>query len=339
MRAIGYQKSRPITAEDALVDIDIPKPTPAERDLLVQIKAISVNPVDTKIRTRAEPEAGNWKILGWDAAGIVIETGSSVTGFKPGDEVFYSGALKSPGCNSEYHLVDHRLAAHKPKTLNWAESAALPLTALTAWEMLFDRLDIRKPVPGLQPTLLIIGAAGGVGSIATQLARHLTDLTVIGTASRPETTEWIRKNGAHHVLNHKNPLSEELQTHNLPAPTLVFSTTHTDAHLPEIARLIAPQGRFGLIDDPANLDVNIFKQKSVSTHWEFMFTRALFNTPDLGEQGRILTEIARLADAGTLKTTLSKVLGPINAKTLKQAHTLIESHTTQGKLVLEGFPP
>ncbi len=336
MRAIGYKEIGPIEAPDSLVDIELPRPTPQAHDLLVQVKTIAVNPVDTKVRRRAGGE-GAWKVLGWDAAGIVVEAGPQVQGFKPGDAVYYAGDLTRPGCNAEYHLVDARIAAHKPQSLNFAEAAALPLTSITAWEALFDRLDIRKAVPGAKPAILIIGGAGGVGSIAVQLARRLTDATVIATASRPETRQWVQALGAHHVVDHTKPLADEIAALGIAAPGFVFSTTNTEDHLAEIAKLIAPQGRFALIDDPAGLDISPFKRKSVSVHWEFMFTRSMFATADIAEQGRLLAEVARLVDAGTLRTTLGEHFGVINAANLKRAHAFIETGKAKGKVVLEGF--
>jgi NADPH:quinone reductase len=337
MRAIGFQQPGSLNRAEALVEIELPTPTPTQRDLLVEVKAISVNPVDVKVRQSAQPEVGNWKVLGWDAAGIVTAVGSEVTLFQPGDEVFYAGAIGRPGTNAEYHLVDERIVGIKPKTLDWAAAAALPLTSITAWEMLFERLDVKKAVPGAAPAILIIGGAGGVGSIAIQIARALTDLTVIATASRSETVAWVKEMGAHHIIDHTLPLAEQVAKLGLGAPAFVFSTTQTDRHLDEIATLIAPQGRFGLIDDPAVLDINRFKRKSVSVHWELMFTRSIFNTPDLAEQGKLLNEVSRLVDAGILRTTMTEQYAPINAANLKQVHTLIESGKARGKIVLAGF--
>jgi NADPH2:quinone reductase len=334
MRAVGYQNSLSIEDAAALVDIELAKPEPRGRDLLVEIQAVSVNPVDTKVRRRAKPEPGAWKVLGWDAAGTVAAVGPEVTLFAPGDAVFYAGDLTRPGTNAEFHLVDERIVGRKPTSLSWSEAAALPLTAITAWEALFDRLDIRKPVPGAG-SVLIIGGAGGVGSIAIQLVRRLTDLTVVATASRPETQAWVRDLGAHHVIDHARPLGSQIAA--LGAPGFVFSTTNTDVHLAAIAELIAPQGRFALIDDPATLDINPFKRKSVSVHWEFMFTRSMFDTADIGAQGVLLNEVARLVDAGTLRTTLGESFGRIDAANLRRAHALIESGRAKGKIVLEGF--
>jgi NADPH:quinone reductase len=337
MRAIGFQQPGSIERDEALVDIELPTPKPEGRDLLVEVKAVSVNPVDAKIRQSAKPEPGTWKVLGWDAAGIVIAVGSDVTLFQPGDAVFYAGAIGRPGTNAEYHLVDERIVGVKPKTLDWAAAAALPLTSITAWEMLFERLKVKAPVPGAAPAILIIGGAGGVGSIAIQMARALTDLTVIATAARPETVAWVKEMGAHHVIDHTLPLAKQAAALGLGAPAFVISTTHTDRHLDEIAELIAPQGRFGLIDDPAILDINRFKRKSVSVHWEFMFTRSMFDTADIAEQGKLLNEVSRLIDEGVLRTTMTERYSPIDAANLKQVHRLIESSKARGKIVLEGF--
>ena len=338
MRAVAYQTSLPIEERESLLDIDLPCPAPGPRDLLVKIRAISVNPVDTKVRMRAEPAPGGWKVLGWDAVGTVEAVGSDVTLFAPSDEVFYAGALERPGTNAEYHLVDERIVGRKPETITHAEAAALPLTTLTAWEALFDRLDVRRPVEGAAPAILIVGGAGGVGSIATQLARQLTGLTVITTASRPQTREWSLGLGAHHVVDHSRPLAGEIAALGLDQPpAFVFSTTATDGHLPEIAELIAPQGRLALIDDPETLDVSVLKRKSVSLHWEFMFTRSMFATADIAEQGRILNEVSRLIDEKHLKTTLTEHLSPINAANLRKVHGLIESGKAKGKIVIEGW--
>ena len=337
MRAIGYTKSLPIDDPQSLVDLDLPKPEATGRDLLVEVKAVSVNPVDTKIRqNRADPD-GKPQVLGWDAAGIVVAIGPDVTKFAVGDAVFYAGAIDRPGTNAEYHLVDERIVGHKPQSLDWAQAAALPLTSITAWETLFDRIDVRKPVPGAANAILIIGGAGGVGSITIQLARKLTDLTIIATASRDETRGWVEDLGAHHVIDHRKPLAEQVEALGLGAPAYVFSTTHTDEYIAEIATLLAPQGRLALIDDPKTLDIAPLKQKSISVHWELMYTRSLFQTPDMGEQGRLLDEVAALVDAGTIRTTLAENFGKIDAANLRRAHERIESHTAKGKIVLEGF--
>lgn len=337
MKAIAYQKSLPIDQAESLQDITLPDPVAAGHDLLVEVKAISANPVDTKIRQNVAPPAGEWKVLGWDAAGVVRAVGPDVTHFKPGDTVWYAGDLTRQGTNAELHLVDERIAGHMPTSLDFAQAAALPLTAITAWEMLFDRLQL---VPGKRATgeqLLIVGASGGVGSIMTQLARRLTGVTVVGTASRPETQAWVRELGAHHVIDHSQPLGEEITRHGLGPISHVVSLNQTDQHFAQIAELIAPQGRFGLIDDPASLDVKALKSKSVSLHWEFMYTRSMFRTADMVAQHLLLEEIAALVDAGLIRTTVGEHYGSINATNLKRAHATLESNTARGKIVLEGF--
>jgi zinc-binding alcohol dehydrogenase family protein len=337
MRAVGFNQAQPVDAETSLLDLDLPVPEATGRDLLVEIRAVSVNPVDTKVRRSANVEAGQHRILGYDAAGVVTAVGPDVKLFKPGDEVYYAGAINRPGTNVEYHLVDERIVGSKPKTLRFEEAAALPLTAITAYEALFHRMKVQDKVPGAWNAVIIIGGAGGVGSIAIQLLRALSDVTVIGTGSRPETTDWIRGLGAHHVLDHSQPLAPQLAHMAIGNPAFVFSTTHTDAHLKDIVELIAPQGRFSLIDDPKVLDIMPFKNKAVSVHWELMFTRSLWQTADMIEQHKLLNHVAELVDAGKIRTTLSQVLGPINAENLKKAHALIESNRTKGKLVLSGF--
>ena len=336
MKAVGYKVPGPIAEDASLVDIDLPRPVAEGGDILVEVKAVSVNPVDYKIRSSTPPADGDWKVLGWDAAGIVQEVGPDVTQFAVGDEVYYAGSLIRPGTNAEFHLVDARIVGRKPASLDWAEAAALPLTTLTAWEAMFDRLDVTKPVPGAA-AILIIGGAGGVGSIAIQIARQRTDLIVISTASRPETQEWVKGLGAHHVIDHSRPLAPQIAELNIGAPAFVFSTTHTEQHASDIAELIAPQGRFGFIDDPKALDVMLFKRKAVSIHHELMFTRSLYGTPDMDGQGKILNSLAVLVDDGKIRTTLTEKLSPINAANLKTVHALIESGAARGKIVLEGF--
>ncbi len=337
MKAVGYRKSLPITEEEALLDIELPVPVPGPRDLLVAVKAVSVKTVDTKVRVRAAPAAGETKVLGWDAAGVVERAGAAVTLFKPGDAVFYAGSIARPGTNAEYHLVDERIVGRKPASLSFAEAAALPLTAITAWELLFDRLGLRPGKPADAGSLLVIGGAGGVGSILIQLARRLTGLTVIATASRPETRAWCLELGAHHVIDHTKSLQSELQRIGVPQVSYVAGLTATDRHFPAIVEIIRPQGRFALIDDPPALDINPLKRKSVSVHWEFMFTRAVFETDDMIAQHRLLNEVADLVDAGLLRTTLAERFGIIAADNLKRAHALIESGRSRGKIVLEGF--
>jgi len=338
MKAVAYRHALPIDQADALLDIELPAPQPAGRDLLVEVRAISVNPVDTKIRKNVAPADGQAKVLGWDAAGVVKAVGPDVTLFKPGDAVWYAGDLTRAGTNSELHLVDERIVGHKPHNLDFAQAAALPLTAITAWELLFDRLEIpRDAAASAGKSLLVIGAAGGVGSILVQLARQLTGLTIIGTASRADTGAWIKELGAHHVIDHRQPLHEELQRAGLPPVNYVAALNQTEHHWPAIAELVAPQAKVGLIDDPAHIDVSLLKRKSVSLHWEFMFTRSMFTTADIQQQHRLLNDVARLVESGAVKTTLAERYGKVNADNLKRAHALIESNRARGKIVLEGF--
>ena len=338
MRAVGFSENLPITSENALLDIELPEPEAKGRDLLVEIKAVSVNPVDTKQRRLQNVEAGQYRILGFDAAGVVQAVGPDVKLFKPGDEVFYAGAVNRPGTNAELHLVDERIVGKKPASLSFEEAAALPLTAITAYETLFHRMKVQDKVASAWNAVLVIGGAGGVGSIAIQLLRELTDATVIGTGSRPETQDWIRTLGAHHVLDHSKPLAKQIAGMAIGNPAFVFSTTETSDHINDILEMIAPQGRLGLIDDPKEpIDIRQFKRKALSIHWETMFVRPVFQTADMIEQYKLLNHVSELVDAGKIRTTLSDVIGPINAANLKKAHARIESGTTRGKLVLSGF--
>jgi NADPH2:quinone reductase len=337
MKAVAYQTPGPIDREDALQDITLETPNASGRDLLVKIHAVSVNPVDTKVRAGRPPLDSDWQVLGYDASGVVEAIGSDVQDFKAGDAVFYAGAIDRQGTNSEYHLVDERIVGNKPASVSDAEAAALPLTAITAWEMLFDRLDVKRPTAQGGDSILVIGGAGGVGSITIQLLRALTDLKVIATASRPETQDWVRECGAHYVIDHRQPLATQVEALGIGAPGFVFSTTQTDQHLADIIELIAPQGRFGLIDDPEALDAKVFKQKAVSLHWEFMFARPLFGTADMAEQSKLLNQIAELVDAGKIRSTVTDVAGKIDAATLRAVHARIESGSAHGKIVLEGF--
>ncbi len=337
MKAIAYYQSLPIEDIAALQDIELPAPTPGPRDLLVEVRAISVNPVDTKVRRNVQPEGGAAKVLGWDVAGVVKAVGSEVSLFQPGDKVWYAGSIARAGGNSELHVVDERIVGHMPRSLGFAEAAALPLTAITAWELLFDRLQIAEGKEDLGQSLLIVGAAGGVGSILTQLASQLTGLKVIGTASRAETQQWVRALGADQVIDHRQPLAEALRAAGIDQVTHVASLTQTDQHLDQLVEALAPQGKLALIDDPKQLDVTKLKRKSLSLHWEFMYTRSLFETPDMLEQHKLLNRVAELIDAGTLKTTLGEHFGTINAENLRRAHRLLESGAAKGKIVLEGF--
>lgn len=338
MKAVAYYQSLPAEHPEALQDVQLDAPSPGPHDLLVEVHAISVNPVDTKIRRNVAPEHGAAKVLGWDAAGVVQAVGSEVSLFQPGDRVFYAGAIDRAGANSELHLVDERIVGRMPASLSFAEAAALPLTAITAWELLFERLQIVEGSTDQGQSLLIVGAAGGVGSILTQLARRLTGLTVIGTASRPETQAWVRELGAHHVIDHGKPLSEELARIGIGQVSHVASLTQTDQHYAQLIECLQPQGRLALIDDPLQpLDVMQLKRKSLSLHWELMFTRSLYQTEDMIEQHRLLQRVAELVDSGVLKTTLGEHFGRIDAANLRRAHALLESGKAKGKIVLEGF--
>ncbi len=341
MKAIGYRKSLPIADIDSLVDVEIDRPVPVGRDLLVRVEAVSINPVDTKLRRNAAPADGALRVLGFDAAGVVEAVGPDATLFRPGDAVFYAGSIDRPGTNAEFHLVDERIVGARPASLSVAEAAALPLTAITAWEMLFHRLALPRDASdrkgGEGRSLLIVGGAGGVGSIAIQLARRLTGVRVLATASRPETADWVRELGAHDVIDHSRPMADQVKALGVAGVDYVFSTTATDRHFLDLVELVAPQGRIGLIDDPEPIDIRLLKRKSVSLHWELMFTRPLYQTADMIAQHELLNEVSRLVDAGTLRTTLTETLGRIDAATLRKAHALIESGKARGKVVLEGF--
>ena len=335
MRAIGYRRPGD---PSVLEDVELPDPRPQSRDLLVEVRAISVNPVDTKVRSSTGPADGDEvKVLGWDVAGVVREVGEEVTGFSVGDEVWYAGSLVRPGANSELHVVDERIASRKPTSLDFARAAALPLTAITAWELLFDRLGVERD-GGEGQVLLVVGAAGGVGSVLVQLAAQLTRLRVVGTASRPESRQWTLDLGAHDVIDHRQDLGPQLAALGIDGVHVVAALTHTDEHYAQLVEALAPQGRIGVIDDPAGgLDASPLKQKSGSLHWELMFTRSMFGTDDMGEQGRILAEVAALVDDRVLRTTTEVDPKPISAANLREAHAFIASHQAVGKVVLEGW--
>jgi NADPH:quinone reductase len=334
MRAVGYTKSRPINDPLALEDIEIAEPELRPRDLLVAVEAVSVNPVDTKVRMRAEPDSGH-KVLGFDAAGTVQAVGEAVSFFKPGDRVFYAGDITRPGTNAALHAVDERIVGPKPASLGMAEAAALPLTSITAWELLFDCFDLTEGT-GAGETLLVIGGAGGVGSILIQLAKVLTGLRVIATASRDETREWCRKMGADAVIDHRQSLPAQLAEMGVK-PRYVAALTASDRHFDAIVELIAPRGEIGMIDDPKGIDIAKIKQKALSFHFELMFTRAMFETADMDAQHRLLTRVAELVDEGRLISTAVRDLGPMSAAALKEAHRLQESGQAIGKTVLQGF--
>jgi zinc-binding alcohol dehydrogenase family protein len=337
MKAIAFTTPLPIDAPDSLVELDLPQPLPGPRDLLVNVKAVSVNPVDTKIRGArhqgsASHETGKPRVLGWDAAGVVVGKGSDVTAFSIGDEVYYAGELDRQGSNAEYQAVDERLVGRKPKSIGFAEAAALPLTSITAWELLFDRLGIREGETG--SSLLVSGAAGGVGSILVQLARRLTNLTIIGSASRPETAQWVSDMGAHHVVDHTKPLADHVKALQMSPVKYIVSLTATARNFAQLVEVLAPQGKIGLIDDPATLDVVPLKRKAASLHWEFMFARSMWRTPDMAEQGQLLNRVSDLVDRGELRSTQTQTLNPIDVNNLKRVHALVESGKTIGKLTL-----
>jgi zinc-binding alcohol dehydrogenase family protein len=336
MKAVAYQKNLPIDAPKALEDVELPAPVPGARDLLVRVHAVSVNPVDTKVRAASAPAEGERKVLGWDAVGVVEAVGAQATGFAVGDRVWYAGSIKRPGANSELHAVDARIVSKAPHSLSDAQAAALPLTAITAWELLFDRLRIAQG-GGEGQTLMVVGGAGGVGSILIQLARQLTKLRVIATASRPESREWCLELGAHVVIDHAKPLSQALRSAGIEQVDYVASLTQTGTHYQEIIHSLKPQGALAVIDDMEGLDPIALKNKSLSLHWELMFTRSMFETPDMHEQGVLLGRVAELVDAGRVKTTANAVFGRINAENLTRAHAQIESGKAVGKIVLEGF--
>lgn len=339
MKAIALHKHLPIDNPESLVDIDLPKPQPTGRDLLVAIKAISVNPVDTKVRSANNLPPDAPRVLGWDAAGIVEEVGPEVSLFKPGDKVFYAGDLTRPGSNSAFQLVDERIVGFMPASLSFEEAAALPLTAITAWEALFDRLRVTMPVTALpRKSILIVGGAGGVGSIAVQLAARVAGLDVIATASRPETEQWVRELGARHVVNHRENLVDQVRGLGYRYVDYVLILNNTDQHFNAAAELIVPQGMIcTIVENKGDLDVGLLKSKSAGFIWEFMFSRSMFQTPDMVQQYVLLTEVARLIDQGILRTTLQQVLSPINAQNLRRAHAMIESGSTIGKIVLKDF--
>ncbi len=330
-KAIGYTQAGPISEPNALIEFEAPAPTLRPRDLLVEVKGISVNPVDVKLRAN-RPPAESSAILGYDAAGIVKAVGSAVTKFKVGDEVFYAGDITRPGTNAALHAVDERIVGHKPASLDFAEAAGMPLTSITAWEILFDSFRFKEN-DGHGESLLIIGGAGGVGSILIQLAKKLTGLTVIATASRPETEAWTKKMGADHVINHRESLTDQLNELDL-VPRYVAALNATDQHFPAILELIAPRGHVVFIDDPETLDIKAGKGKALTFSWELMFTRSMFETSDMIKQHELLNRVSEMLDAGTLQSTVTNNLGRMDVDTLTAAHKAQESGRVIGKNVL-----
>ncbi|WP_191565622.1 zinc-binding alcohol dehydrogenase family protein [Metabacillus idriensis] len=339
MKAVGLHKYLPIEHEESLIDIEVQKPVPVGKDLLVEIKAISINPVDTKVRSPKDKVEEEAKILGWDASGVVVEAGEECKDFKPGDEVFYAGSITRQGTYSEYHLVDERIAGKKPQSLSHAEAAALPLTAITAYEGLFERLSIdpSNKQQNRGKSILIIGGAGGVGSIAIQLA-NWAGFTVIATASRAETEEWVKNYGADQVINHHNPIKDELNRIDMKEVDYIFCLNNTDQHWEGMSEVIKPQGMIcSIVENKDPLDLNLLKSKSITFVWEFMFTRAMYQTEDMRKQHLLLNTISELIDQGIIRTTLNQTLSPINAENIKKAHQAVESGKTIGKIVLEHF--
>ncbi len=337
MKAIGYTHSLDINEPNALMDLEIDKPSASGRDLLIKISAIAVNPVDYKIRQRVNPEGGEPKILGWDAVGEVVDIGSDVTKFAVGDRVYYAGDLTRPGSNAEFQLVDERIVGKAPKSLSDSDAAALPLTTITAYELLFDHLKLKQQSEKSEEVVLVVGAAGGVGSIMLQLLKTLTGATVIATASRESSKNWVQELGADYVVDHSQPMAEQIKALNVGEVTHVASLNNTHQYIDTYVEVMKPNGKLALIDDPESLDVAKLKQKSLSLHWEFMFTRSMFEADDMAEQSRLLSDVASLIDEGKIKTTVGKHLGKINAANLIEAHKALEEGSAIGKLVLEGF--
>ncbi len=331
MQAIGYRSPGPLTSQDALVALEVDEPVLRPRDLLVEVRGISVNPVDVKLRQNAKPDDAA-RILGFDAAGVVLEVGSGVTRFRPGDEVFYAGDFTRPGTNAERHAVDERIVGRKPRSLDFDEAAALPLTTITAWELLFDSLRVSQG-GGHSEALLVVGGAGGVGSILIQLAKKLTGLRVVATASRAETQRWVEAMGADDVVDHRQPLDEELRSLGI-SPRYVASLTHTDQHFEALVQLIEPRGHIAVIDDPEQLDIMPGKRKALSFSWEFMFARPMHDTRDMEAQRHLLDRAADLLDDGVLRSTMQERFGPLTVENLRAAHELQESGRAIGKSVL-----
>lgn len=334
MKAIGYQKAGPITEANSLVDIDVPVPELRPHDVLVQVKGISINPVDSKIRTNVSPESG-YKVIGYDACGTITAVGADVTGFQVGDDVFYAGDLTRPGTNSEFHAVDARIIGKKPQSLDFDEAAGIPLTAITAWELLFDSMRLVENGEDGK-SILVLGGAGGVGSILIQLVKKLTKATVIATASRDETRQWVTKMGADHVIDHSQPLAPQMQALGI-MPDYIASLRGTDQNWEEMCAMIAPRGHMALIDDPQGININLGKQKAISISWEFMFTRPMFDMADIAAQGHLLNRVSEMLDDGVLQSTITGKLGALSAETLKTAHTTQETGRVIGKNVMAGL--
>lgn len=338
MKAVGFYRYLPADHPESLLDLDVGKPVPTGHDLLVKVEAVSVNPLDTKMRAPRDKVETRPRVLGWDAAGTVVGTGFEASLFRAGDRVFYAGSITRPGANSEYHLVDERIAGPMPKTLDFAAAAALPLTAITAWEALFDRLGCSREGRDAGKAILIIGGAGGVGSIAIQLAKALSGAHVIATASREASRRWCMEMGAEHVIDHTGDICAQVKGLGLSGVERILCLNDTDAHFPAMASLVAPQGLIcSIVENRAPIEIGALKEKSAGFVWESMFTRSRYGTSDMIEQHRLLKSVAECVEAGRVRTTLGQNLGTINAANLRHAHRLIEGSHTVGKLVLQGF--
>ena len=335
MKAVGLYRYLPIDDEQALVDAEIEQPVAVGRDCLVAVKAIAVNPVDTKVRAPNDKVEQSPRILGWDAAGEVVAIGDQVENYKVGDQVYYAGDITRPGSYSEYQLVDERIVGHMPGSLDYAKAAAIPLTGITAWEALFDRLGLSSAGEDEGKTVLIIGGAGGVGSIAIQLASKVAKLKVVATASRDESRDWCLKQGADHVINHRLSLVEELAIQNINQVDYILCLNNTDQHWKAMAEIIAPQGGIcSIVETTAPVELADLKKKAATFSWEFMFTRSMYQTPDMVEQQNLLNAIAELINKDQLVTTVNLVMKPINAENLRKAHAMIEQGSAIGKIVL-----
>lgn len=339
MKAVAIKDYLPIDNPSSFLDVDLPKPQPADRDVLVAVKAIAVNPVDTKVRAGRGKEGVTEdppRVIGWDASGIVESVGHEVTLFKPGDEVWYAGDITRAGCNAEFQTVDERIVGRKPTSLSHAEAAALPLTTITAYESFFDRLRIDRDGKNKGESVLIIGAGGGVGSIGIQLAKN-AGLMVIATASRPETTAWVKELGADHVVSHREDMISQVRALGIQYVDHV-AIFNDMRHWTTAVELIRPQGGIVTIDDThLPMPMEIMKSKAASLHWEFMFARAMHQTSDMIEQHKLLSWVANEIDSNRIRTTIDKVLSPISAATMREAHRLIETGMAKGKIVVEGF--
>ena len=337
MKATGARQFLPTTDPECFIDFEMPVPEPAERDLLVRVKAVSVNPVDTKVRSSLKETLELPRVLGWDAAGIVEQVGSNVSLFRPGDEVWYAGSITRPGCNSEYQLVDERIVARKPVSSSWEQAAALPLTSITAWEAIFDRLAIR-PEKDSGKSVLIIGGAGGVGSIAIQLASKVAGLNVVATASRDETVQWCMELGSQHCINHHHDLNQELERIGIPEVDYILCFNDTDQYFATMAEIIRPQGKIcSIVGNREPLNLDLLKSKSATFAWEFMFTRSMYETDDMLRQHALLNEVASFVDEGLITTTMTRSIGPLSAESLRTAHAEVETGSMIGKLVLSGI--